>query len=235
MGPSTYGGSRPSGLSWGMNPHRRTPLLDAIGAYAMLSVAALAALPSSLPQSDPIPSNPTNPLNPSPNELPNRLPTRPAEGFKDTGPTTMPSRATERVVGDVSIATSEANHISDIASQRAAHEEVRQFAQQVYRTTQALEQELDQLALSKNVAIPTGRTSADMADDEEKWRRKDGEDFDEDYVQRSIKLHKDAIEALEDYAKDDDADGEVAAFAEKHLPVLRDHLRQAEALKRQVD
>lgn len=216
-----------------MNSHRRYPLLSAVCASATLSIAAFAALPK---QSDPIPSDPLNPIRPTPNApgLPNDLPSRPAEGFK-SGPTTMPSRATEKVVADVSIASSETLHISEIAAQRAVNEQVRTLASRVQSSAQAIEHELDQIALTKNVMIPTGRTSADMADDDEKWKSKDADDFDEDYVKRTVKLHRDAIDALEDYVDDRNADADMAAFAQKHLPMLRENLRQAQQLEDQLD
>lgn len=218
-----------------MKAPRRLPLVSALCAVATLSTAALAARPILPPQSDPVPSNPTNPINPSPNApgLPHDLPSRPAEGFK-SGPTAMPSRATEKVVADVSIATSESQHISSIAAQRANRGQVRALADQVRTTTRALEHELDQLALSKNVTVPTGRTSAQMADDDEEWKGKDSEDFDKDYLRRTVKLHKEAIDALEDYADDRDSDAEVAAFAQRQLPALRENLRQAQELEDQL-
>lgn len=196
---------------------------------AILALALAGAL-TGFGQSDPVPSNPpgTHPALPRP-----PLPSRPSEDFK-TVTNSTPNRATERVLAKVSMASSEALRLSQIATERASNAQVRSFADQVTSSSQALEQEIDQIAISRNVTVPTGKEANDMAVEDD-WRKKDARDFDEDYIRRTVKLHQDAIDALEDYAQERDADPEVAAIAQKHLPSLREHLRQAQSLRRQVD
>jgi predicted outer membrane protein len=147
----------------------------------------------------------------------------------------LPARDTENVINKISQLTSEQLRISQIAAARAVNRQVRTFAEELQNTTQDLQQEIDRMAQAKSILVPTGKTSSEMAEEERNWQGKDSKELDQDYIDRVTKLHKDAIEALEEYAKDKDMDPEIVTFANRHLPALREHLRQAESLKRQVD
>lgn len=207
------------------SPHR-SPFLAVVSAATLLSLVSLsAAVPSeSLPGTPPH-SNPSTPDAP--------IPSRPAEEFKS--PNTPPSRATERVLSNVSIWSSEAVRLSDIASDRAASSEVRSFADQVASACRALSQEVNQNANNKNVIVPTGRDANETAEESERWNKKDAGEFDNDYIKRTVRIHRDTITAFEDYIGNKDADPEISAVAQKHLPSLRENLRQAESLHAQGD
>jgi len=212
-------------------PQARSFLLGATAATALL-VTAPAVL--AFGQSDPLPGAPPPNTQPAPPEAP-APPSRPAEDFPSTTATVMPSRATERVLGEISMLSGEAVRLSQIASQRASETQVRTFADQVGSSCRALEQEIDQMALNKNVNVPTGKNANEAFEEEDRWQRKNARDFDADYVKRAVKIHRDSIDALQDYVDDKDADAEVAAIALKHLPALRENLRQAESLRDHLD
>ncbi len=176
---------------------------------------------------------PANPIPPSLNEPV----TPPPATMQDltSSASLVPSRDSEKFITKVSMLTSEQLRLSQIAAQRATNTQVRSFAQQVETSTHDLQQEIDRIAQTKNVIVPTGKTAQDAADDERKWQNKDGKDFDEDYVERIIKIHQDAVDTLAGYSGDKDADPEIAALAGKHLPTMREHLRQAQSLKDQAN
>ncbi len=199
---------------------RTTCALALIG-LAAVPATAQSARPATVPPSSTAPTNVVEPL--------------PAEGYRNIDATPTPNRETERFISKISMLHEEEARLSVIASQRATHEQVRTFAEQVRVSAQGREQEIAQLAQSRSVLIPTGKGPNDLAEENEDWQRKDADDFDEDYVERVMEIQKDAIDTLEDYAKDNDADPEIAAFAQKHLPILRENLRQAEGLEEQVD
>lgn len=206
-----------------MNPQFHLRLLGLIGAGAFASAVHLAAAlpPEPLPQ--PPYSQPTMPDAPRP--------TRPAEGFPSVTDPVQLSRASERVIARGSILSGEAVRVSEVASRRANSSSVRSFADQVESTCSSLEQEINQIAANKNVTVPTGGSS----DENERWQRKNAENFDADYLKRTVKICQDAIDLFEDYVKDSDTDPEIAAVAQKHLPGLREHLRQAESLQSGVE
>ncbi len=85
-------------------------------------------------------------------------------------------------------------------------------------------EELRALAAKKGVVLPV--ENAKLA---QKWSKND-KDADEDYLEEMVSEHKDAIELFEKAAKSKDA--EIAAFAEKTLPTLRQHLARAQAEKK---
>jgi predicted outer membrane protein len=122
----------------------------------------------------------------------------------------------------------ESTRLSQLAAQRAAHAEVRDFAGQVTHASQALVEEIDRLAAAKNVTI---RPETAHAGPEE---RPAGSAFDEDYLRRTRRIHEDAIAALEEYTRSGEADPHLITLAEQHLPGLHRHLREAEELDDQL-
>lgn len=210
-----------------------SPFLRAAGASLLLAAASAFA------QSEPVPATPpTGPTNPTQPALPeSSLPAHPAEDLRFPNATETDGEATE-FINKVSMLTDESVRISQVATQRASSRRVKTFADQVQQSTQAIQSELGGLAQTRNILIPTGRAGGAFGGDDDrdgKWANKDAKEFDEDYVKRVVKLHKDAIDELEDYAKDGSADPELASFAQKHIPLLREQLRQAQALEDQID
>jgi putative membrane protein len=65
--------------------------------------------------------------------------------------------------------------------------------------------------------------------------KKQGKDFDEAFVKRMVKEHDDGVEMLEDLVEDDDRNPQLRAFANKHLPIMREHLSQAKRLEDAID
>ncbi len=197
-------------------------------ATALVSLAALTATAQS--QVDPTPTPGPSPSSPATTPQP-----LPSEDYSVTDAKPMPNRKAERFINKLSMLQSEEARISSIAAQRATNEQVRTFADQVRNASSTRDQELAQLAQTRGVLLPTGRDPSDLADENQKWQSKDAEDFDEDFVQRVIRIQKNSIDALEDYASANDADPELVAFAQKHVTDLRESLRQAESLEKQVD
>lgn len=202
-------------------------LLRVAGLTALVSLAALSA--TAQVQPNPNPSlDPEAPARPS-------TPGQPNPGSEYRTGVGMPDRKIERFVSKLSTLQSEEAQLSAIAAQRATNEQVRAFADQIRTASNARDQELAQLAQARNILLPTGKDSGDIADETEKWQKKDAEDFDEDYVKRIIRVQKNAVDTLEDYAKDNDSDPELVAFAQKHVQGLQEAVRQAESLEKQVD
>lgn len=62
------------------------------------------------------------------------------------------------------------------------------------------------------------------------WMSATGAAFDRGFIDAQVKAHQEAIALFEKQAKDGD-DNDLQAFAEKHLPGLRSHLKQAQELQ----
>jgi len=216
-----------------MKVHVQPPFLRAAGAWLLLTAAAAFAQTEPVPPTQP--GGPTSPAQPALPE--NGVAPQPAEDLRFPNATQTDGEATQ-FINKVSMLTDESVRISQVASQRASNQQVKTFADQVQQSTQAIQSELGGLAQTRNILIPTGRAGSAFGgddDDDGKWAKKDAKEFDEDYVKRVVKLHKDAIDELEDYSKDGSADPELASFAQKYIPVLREQLRQAEGLEDQID
>jgi putative membrane protein len=62
----------------------------------------------------------------------------------------------------------------------------------------------------------------------------DAKEFDETYMEQQVMAHRTAVTLFETAAKTE-ADPELKAFAQKHLPHLRMHLTMAQKTKDLVD
>lgn len=117
--------------------------------------------------------------------------------------------------------------VSQSVLARLVNPQVKEFAQMMVTAHTSANAELMALASAKGVTLPVKETKF-----QEKWSKKTDE-LDEDYVEEMVSDHKDAVELFEDAAKSKDAD--IAAFAQKTLPKLQQHLTMAKDLEKLVD
>ncbi len=118
--------------------------------------------------------------------------------------------------------------LSRLATDRASDQQVRGFAEEMVRAHESAAQELALLAARRG-ASPEARQLDESRDDRENLARKSGRDFDKAYVEEMAKAHEKSIEALEKASQGDD--GELAAFANRVLPQVRDHHERVRGLK----
>lgn len=117
-----------------------------------------------------------------------------------------------------------------LAVSRASNPQVKAYAQRLVDDHSKGNNELTQIANAKGVELPAAPKRSDRREIE-KLAKKTGGDFDKEFVKNAVKDHKKDIKEFEKAAKDV-KDPDLKAFAEKTLPVLRDHLAQAEALEK---
>ncbi|WP_235332525.1 DUF4142 domain-containing protein [Alcaligenes faecalis] len=116
-----------------------------------------------------------------------------------------------------------------LALERSNNDRVVEFAQMMIDDHEQLAKELQTLAQTRKVELPTEpslmqRGKISMLEGAE------GEQFDADYAnEAAVKAHEDTIKLFEDYIKDG-KDKEVMGFAQDALPMLQQHLRHAHAL-----
>jgi putative membrane protein len=116
--------------------------------------------------------------------------------------------------------------ISKIAAERSSHPQVKEFATMMVADHTAANGELSSIAVAKGIQLP--------AKDEppHKWQKKDGKDFDKDYIDKMIDDHQEAVKDFEKEANDG-KDADIREFARKTLPKLQHHLQQAKDLKKE--
>lgn len=244
--------------------HRHFPIVRVACASLGLAAAsafAQSTTPSTPPTDSPatVPTTPSNPSrssdtysNPTnPNDSTNTA-ERSAPGMERTdrsttdlntnrGVATTPNangetespRKIEKFITKAAMIDAEEKRLSEVAQERATNAQVKAFAQMLVTEHQAAAQELEQIAQSKNVLIPTGK-KAEAEEEALEWRDKDAEEFDEDYVEKMIDFHKEAVDLFSDTAEDSE-DAELAAYARKHLPKLKEHLAKAKELEKVLD
>lgn len=116
--------------------------------------------------------------------------------------------------------------ISRIAAEKATNPQVKEFAQMMVNDHGGANSELTMLAASKSVMLPAKQPNTD------KWtKKKAGKDFDEDYMEKMVDDHNEAVEHFEREAKRGD-DADVKAFAAKTLPTLQAHHTRAKEIKK---
>ncbi len=116
--------------------------------------------------------------------------------------------------------------LGKVVEQRAASQDVKQFAQKMVTDHSKANEELRQLAQEKGVTMPAD-TKATEKHEANKLAKLEGEKLDREYMKHMVKDHqKDVKEFQKEAQKAKDPD--VKAFAQKTLPTLQDHLQMAQ-------
>lgn len=117
--------------------------------------------------------------------------------------------------------------ISRVALTRATNPQVRDFAQMMVSDHTGANSELMSLAMTKNVTLPSKDINVD------KWEKRSAKDFDEEYMDKMVSDHKDAVDLFEKESKKGQ-DADLTNFAAKTLPTLQAHLAKAQDLRKSV-
>lgn len=117
--------------------------------------------------------------------------------------------------------------LAQMAQQKAASDEVKQYAQRLEQDHSKANEQLKQIAQERQVSLPTdlGPHQQQMA----KFQNLSGEEFDRAYIRMQIQDHK---KDISEFRKESNRgmDSDVKAFAAAQLPTLEQHLQQAQQL-----
>lgn len=118
---------------------------------------------------------------------------------------------------------------AQLAAKQASDPEVKKFAGMLVDQHTKANDELVKLANAKRVELPAAPPRA-MRRDIEKLGKKQGEEFDREFVREvGVKSHEKTIKDFEKAGKDT-KDPELKAFIDKTLPTLKEHLAMAQKL-----
>ena len=122
--------------------------------------------------------------------------------------------------------------LGQIAEQYGASDAVKKFGARMVEDHTRLGKELRDLAGNKGLNLPEGldQKHQQLMDELSKLRRAD---FDRAYTKDMVEGHQKAIDQFETEAKSGQ-DADVKAWAEKSLPALREHLRMAQQIAKEV-
>ena len=154
----------------------------------------------------------------------------------DTSETEQPA-ATQQAAMSASefiqtVAASDAFEIqsSELAAQRGARQDVKDFAAQMVTAHRQTTQELTQLASSNNMPAPAPQLNATQQASLDNLRNQNGEAFDDAYLDAQVAAHENAVRTFEQYASGGEA-GPLRDWAQRTLPNLRQHLQHAQGLE----
>lgn len=122
--------------------------------------------------------------------------------------------------------------LGQLAQEKATNPDVKAMAQHIVQGHQKANQELQQMAQSKGITVPTD-VGRKYEKSHEKLAKLSGAEFDKEYVKAMVKDHKDDIKDFQKQAKRGD-DPELKSWAAQTVPVLQEHLKMAEALQDQL-
>ena len=118
--------------------------------------------------------------------------------------------------------------LGKLAQEKSQNTKVKDFGAMMVKDHSKANDELKQLAMSKNVSLPDAPLPKHQ-DEIDKLKEKSGTDFDKAYMDMMVSDHKKDIDMFQD-AVDHNDDADVKAFASKTLPVLQGHLQAAEPI-----
>lgn len=118
--------------------------------------------------------------------------------------------------------------LGQLAAQKGASDEVRQFGQKMVDDHSKANQDLMQVASGKGLTLPTALDAKHQAD-MQKLSALSGDKFDKAYVDMMLKDHK---KDVGDFQKESTggADADIKSFATRTLPTLQEHLQMIQRI-----
>lgn len=116
--------------------------------------------------------------------------------------------------------------LGNLAQQKAASDQVKQFGAKMVEDHTKANEELKQIAKSKNMMVPPTLDKAHQKD-VDKFSKLSGAAFDRQYTSFMVSDHKKDVRDFKK-AADSAKDADVKSFATKTLPTLQEHLQMAQ-------
>lgn len=113
--------------------------------------------------------------------------------------------------------------------QRGAHARVREFAQRMVDDHTKANDDLTRTVAGKGVTMPVRAHGGDMTN----LMVQSGDAFDREYMRMMVDGHVKAVRLFEEQAANG-RDPQIRSFAQRTLPTLRDHLRQAREISSEL-
>jgi len=117
---------------------------------------------------------------------------------------------------------------AQLAQQKAASNDVKQFAATMIADHTQANEELKQIAQSKGITPPSSPTRAQQGAEED-LKKLSGTPFDRQYVKQQVEDHQKTVALFQKQANSGQ-DPQLKAFAQKYLPKLQQHLQMAQSL-----
>jgi putative membrane protein len=117
---------------------------------------------------------------------------------------------------------------AQLAQQKSASSDVKQFAGMMITDHTQANTELQQIAQGKGITPPNAPTRAQQSAQED-LKKLSGGEFDRQYMKQQVDDHQKTV-ALFQTEANSGQDAQLKAFAQKYLPKLQQHLQMAQSL-----
>lgn len=121
--------------------------------------------------------------------------------------------------------------LGQMASEKASSPQVKAFAERMVRDHTKANDQLKEVASQDGITLPDNLDTKDRML-KERLSKASGQSFDALYMRNMVKDHKTDVADFTQECKSSNSN--VAQFAQKTLPVLKSHLREAEKIAPQV-
>jgi len=122
--------------------------------------------------------------------------------------------------------------LAELAMSNAGSIEVKDFAQVILKDHATANEELNTIAASKNIVLPTSLSDENRKDFND-LSQKTGLDFDKAYCEYMVKDHKDDIDEFKEEAEKGE-DPDIRSWAAGKIATLEHHLALAESMKEKI-
>jgi putative membrane protein len=118
--------------------------------------------------------------------------------------------------------------LGQLAQQKASSEDVKKFGERMVTDHSKANDQLKQVAAQEHIDLPQQIDAKDQAT-KAKLEKLSGDEFDRMYMQHMVKDHKTDVSEFE-HASKAAKDPAVKSFASQTLPILQEHLREAQRI-----
>jgi putative membrane protein len=119
---------------------------------------------------------------------------------------------------------------AQLATTKSNNPDITRFAQRMIKDHSSASQDLKTVLASRKELSQPSQPDTGQKSQQSRLEDLTGKAFEQAYVQRQVQMHNEAVKAFEHEAEAG-ADLELRAFATKHLPMMREHLEMARAIK----
>jgi len=126
--------------------------------------------------------------------------------------------------------------LGKLAVDKGSSADVKAFGQKMIEDHTKANDELKELAKSKNLDLKKGEDRAIKMEQKnsDKLTKKSGDEFDKAYVDLMVKDHEKDVKDFEKASKDSD-DADLKAWAAKTLPTLQEHLQSIKDIQAKME
>lgn len=156
-----------------------------------------------------------------------------AEDKNDAKMDGMKDEADAQFLVNVAEINQEEISLGKLAQEKGSMADVKELGKMMVEAHTKAMTNLSELAMQKSISLPEAKTD-DVIDAYKEMKEKSGKKFDEEYCEKMIDGHKDAISKFEK-ASNDAVDPDIKAMAANMLPELHKHLEMAEMCKKKCE